>query len=108
MNTTAVEGIYISAKHQNIQPLKDAIIQSLALQPSDYTTPSFYNTRQLALLRSIREHSLHAHQDAEMFMTMDIVSSSLQLAYQDIVILLGLEGKVDLGTEIFSRFCVGK
>lgn len=102
------KGIYISAKDQNIQPLKDAIIQSLALQPSDYTTPSFYNTRQLSLLRSIREHILHAHQDADMFMTMDIVSSSLQLAYQEIVILLGLEGKVDLGTEIFSRFCVGK
>jgi tRNA U34 5-carboxymethylaminomethyl modifying GTPase MnmE/TrmE len=51
---------------------------------------------------------LKAIEDAKANLTTDLISSSLQLAYQEVIQLLGLEGKVDLGTEIFSRFCVGK
>jgi tRNA U34 5-carboxymethylaminomethyl modifying GTPase MnmE/TrmE len=100
--------IYISALKQDITALEMAMKTTLKLQPSNYTTPSFYNTRQLAILRSIKEHIKHAYLDAKNEMTMDIVSSSLQLAYQSMITLLGLEGKADLGSEIFSRFCVGK
>jgi tRNA modification GTPase len=100
--------VYISALKQDITALEMAMKTTLKLQPSNYTTPSFYNTRQLGILRSIKEHIKHAYLDAKNEMTMDIVSSSLQLAYQSMITLLGLEGKADLGSEIFSRFCVGK
>ena len=100
--------LYISAKSKDILPLLDAMMQSLGIQDANYYTPSFNNTRQLGSLKQIREHLLKAIEDAEANLTTDLISSSLQLAYQEVIQLLGLEGKVDLGSEIFSRFCVGK
>jgi tRNA modification GTPase len=108
LNTFKEGEVYISALNKDISALEVAMKNLLKLQPSHYLTPSFYNTRQLAILRSIKEHIKHAYVDAKNEMTMDIVSSSLQLAYQSMITLLGLEGKADLGSEIFSRFCVGK
>ncbi len=100
--------LYISAKSKDILPLLDAMMQSLGIQDANYYTPSFNNSRQLGSLKQIREHLLKAIEDAEADLTTDLISSSLQLAYQEVIQLLGLEGKVDLGSEIFSRFCVGK
>jgi tRNA modification GTPase len=100
--------LYISAKSKDILPLLDAMMQSLGIQEVNYYTPSFNNSRQLGSLKQIREHLLKAIEDAKADLTTDLISSSLQLAYQEVIQLLGLEGKVDLGSEIFSRFCVGK
>ncbi|MGA0875973.1 MAG: tRNA uridine-5-carboxymethylaminomethyl(34) synthesis GTPase MnmE [Bacilli bacterium] len=100
--------LYITAKNKEIQPLLDAMIQTLGIQEANYYTPSFNNTRQLAALKQIREHLQKAVEDAKADLTVDLLSSSLQLAYQEVIRLLGLEGKMDLGGEIFSRFCVGK
>ena len=100
--------LYISAKSKDILPLLDAMMQSLGIQEANYYTPSFNNSRQLGSLKQIREHLLKAIEDAKADLTTDLISSSLQIAYQELIQLLGLEGKVDLGSEIFSRFCVGK
>ena len=100
--------LYISAKSKDILPLLDAMMQSLGIQEANYYTPSFNNSRQLGSLKQIREHLLKAIEDAKADLTTDLISSSLQLAYQEVIQLLGLEGKIDLGSEIFSRFCVGK
>ena len=100
--------LYISAKSKEILPLLDAMMQSLGIQEANYYTPSFNNSRQLGSLKQIKEHLLKAIEDAKADLTTDLISSSLQLAYQEVIQLLGLEGKVDLGSEIFSRFCVGK
>jgi tRNA modification GTPase len=100
--------LYISAKSKDILPLLDAMMQSLGIQEANYYTPSFNNSRQLGSLKQIREHLLKAIEDAKADLTTDLISSSLQLAYQEVIQLLGLEGKVDLVSEIFSRFCVGK
>ncbi len=100
--------LYISAKSKDILPLLDAMMQVLGIQEANYYTPSFNNARQLGSLKQIREHLQKAIEDAKANLTTDLISSSLQLAYQEVIQLLGLEGKVDLGGEIFSRFCVGK
>ncbi len=100
--------LYIAAKTKEIQPLLNAMIQRLGIQEANYYTPSFNNTRQLASLKQIREHLQKAIEDAAQNLTTDLLSSSLQLAYQEIIRLLGLEGKMNLEGEIFSRFCVGK
>jgi tRNA U34 5-carboxymethylaminomethyl modifying GTPase MnmE/TrmE len=100
--------IYISAKSKDIIPLLDAMMKELGIQEVNYFTPSFNNTRQLGSLKQIKEHLEKAIEDAQANLTTDLISSSLQLAYQEVIQLLGLEGKVDLGGEIFSRFCVGK
>lgn len=100
--------LYISAKSKDIQPLLDAMMKALGIQEANYYTPSFNNTRQLGSLKQIKEHLQQAIDDATANLTTDLISSSLQLAYQEVILLLGLEGKADLGGEIFSRFCVGK
>jgi tRNA modification GTPase len=100
--------LYISAKSKDINPLLDAMMKELGIQEVNYFTPSFNNTRQLGSLKQIKEHLEKAIEDAQANLTTDLISSSLQLAYQEVIQLLGLEGKVDLGGEIFSRFCVGK
>ena len=100
--------VAISAKHNDITPLLHEIKRVLGLQAVDFQQPSFHNTRQLGALERIKNHLVQVIHDAEQDATMDLLSSSLQLAYEEIIILLGLEGKVDLSEEIFSRFCVGK
>ena len=100
--------VAISAKHNDITPLLEEIKRVLGLQAIDFQQPSFHNTRQLGALERIKNHLNQVTHDAERDATMDLLSSSLQLAYEEIMILLGLEGKVDLSEEIFSRFCVGK
>ncbi len=100
--------LYIAAKTKDIQPLLNAMIRRLGIQEANYYTPSFNNTRQLGSLKQIREYLQKAIDDAKENLTTDLLSSSLQLAYQEIIKLLGLEGKMNLDGEIFSRFCVGK
>jgi tRNA modification GTPase len=102
------EKLFIAAKTKDIQPLLNAMIQRLGIQEANYYTPSFNNSRQLASLKQIREYLQKAIEDAKQNLTTDLLSSSLQLAYQEIIRLLGLEGKMNLEGEIFSRFCVGK
>ena len=41
-------------------------------------------------------------------MSLDLVSVGIKAAYDDIRTILGEEVSVDLSSEIFSRFCVGK
>lgn len=100
--------LYISAKEKDIQPLINQMLEVLGIQETNYYTPSFHNTRQLGSLKAIQNHLLKAVEDAKANLTTDLLSSSLQLAYQEVIGLLGLEGKIDLSGEIFSRFCVGK
>jgi tRNA modification GTPase len=100
--------LYISAKSKDILPLLDAMMKELGIQEANYYTPSFNNARQLGSLKQTKAHLQKAIEDAKANLTTDLISSSLQLAYQEVIQLLGLEGKVDLGSEIFSRFCVGK
>lgn len=101
------KGIYISALNNNIQPLLDEIIKMFELDQIK-VRPSFTNTRQLGLLKSIFEHIQVAINDAKKDQPIDLISASLMLAYNAALDLLGESNKNDLTDEIFSRFCVGK
>ncbi len=101
-------GIAISAKQKDVAPLLLAITKQLGLETANYYTPSFNNMRQLGALKNVKSHLIKAQEDAKAGFTMDLISSSLQLAYDEVITLLGLQGKVDMSAEIFSRFCVGK
>lgn len=101
------KGLYISALNNNIQPLLDEIIKMFELDQIK-VQPSFTNTRQLGLLKSIFEHIQVAIDDAKKDQPIDLVSASLMLAYNAALDLLGESNKNDLTDEIFSRFCVGK
>lgn len=43
-----------------------------------------------------------------MGLSLDLVSIGIKAAYDDIKNILGEEISVDLSSEIFARFCVGK
>lgn len=101
------KGLYISALNNNIQPLLDEITKMFELDQIK-VQPSFTNTRQLGLLKSIFEHIQVAIDDAKKDQPIDLISASLMLAYNAALDLLGESNKNDLTDEIFSRFCVGK
>lgn len=100
--------IYISAKRNEVEPLKKAIIDHLHLSDSSFSSPSLSNDRQLGLLRQVYACLVQAKNDAEAEVGIDLVSSSLLNAYNLSRELLGLDPTLDLTDEIFSRFCVGK
>ena len=100
--------LYVSALQNDIEPLKEAIFNSLSVSDSAYVTPSFSNARELALLKDIENNLSQAEEDAKSDMGADLISVSLQAAYNDARKLLGEDPTQDLTDEIFSRFCVGK
>ena len=102
------EGIYISALNNDITPLKDAVYERLGLKEETFKTPSLNNTRQLGLLRSVKESLLKAKEDALSELPIDLVSVSLHDAYNLVLEILGEYNQTDISKEIFSRFCVGK
>ena len=98
----------VSAKTGDIEPLKNAIFEALSLNDEVFVTPSLSSQRELALLRKARAALGEAEGLCKANATLDIVSASLQDAYNDIRRLLGMDPTQDFGDEIFSRFCVGK
>ena len=102
------QGVFISAKNNEISELKNAIYEKLGLKEDTYKTPSLNNTRQLGLLRNAKESLLKAKEDALNDLPVDLVSVSLNDAYNAILEILGEYNQRDISKEIFSRFCVGK
>ena len=98
----------VSAKNGDIEALKEAIFAALSLKEDVFVTPSLSSERELALLRQTRLALQEALDLCAENATLDIVSASLQEAYNHIRRLLGMDATQDFGDEIFSRFCVGK
>ena len=100
--------IYISSLNNDISPLKDAIYEKLGLKEESFKIPSLNNTRQLGLLKNVKESLLKAKEDAINDLPIDLVSVSLHDAYNSVLEILGEYNQRDISKEIFSRFCVGK
>lgn len=100
--------LYISALTKDIKGLETAILDLFGIEEESYLRPSLNNARQIGLLQNIDRSLEAALADAEAGLSFDLISASLQDAYQDILKILGLETSTDLAKEIFSRFCVGK
>ena len=100
--------LYVSALRKDIEPLKEAIYASLNLTNEAFSTPSLSNARELGLLKQIDSDLATAADDAKNGQPVDIISTSLQSAYNESRQLLGEDITTDLTDEIFSRFCVGK
>ncbi|HBF68164.1 MAG TPA: tRNA uridine-5-carboxymethylaminomethyl(34) synthesis GTPase MnmE [Firmicutes bacterium] len=99
--------LYISAKEKDIKPLLDKIKETMNI--GELTVkPSFNNTRQLGILKNIVFNLSQGIADAENSEPIDLISTSLMVAYNASLELLGESNKNDLVDEIFSRFCVGK
>ena len=102
------DAICISALNNDITPLKNAVYERLGLKDETFKTPSLNNTRQLGLLKNVKESLWNAKEDALNDLPIDLVSVSLHDAYNATLEILGEYNQTDISKEIFSRFCVGK
>ena len=102
-----VNGVYISAKNNDIQPLLNRIKEVMNIGEISIK-PTFNNTRQLGLLKNISSSLKTAIIDAKEDQPVDLISVSIMSAYNSSLDLTGENNKNDLTDEIFSRFCVGK
>ena len=107
-NNIKEDKIYISAVDNDIASLTEAIYKELGIKSEAFVTPSLNNARQLGLLKNAKEALLKAKSDAEMDLSIDLVSVSLYEAYTAILEILGEANQIDISKEIFARFCVGK
>ncbi len=107
-NNAKTDGIYISALNNDITPLKEAVYEKLGLKEESFKVPSLNNSRQLGLLKNVKESLLKAKEDALNDLPIDLVSVSLHDAYNAVLEILGEYNQRDISKEIFSRFCVGK
>ena len=103
-----LEGIYISALNNDLNPLKKALFDKYGINEETFSRPSLNNSRQLGLLGKAKENLLQAVSDAEMDLPVDLIAVSLNAAYRAILEILGEDMDIDLSKEIFKRFCVGK
>ena len=100
--------IYISALNKDIEPLKNEILKILSISNEAYNQPSLNNTRQIGLLKQIKENIKEVIEEAQNDTPIDILSISLMSSYQAALDILGEGSEVDFTKEIFSRFCLGK
>lgn len=99
--------IYVSAKEKDLDQLIRAVKEILNIGEVTLK-PSFNNTRQLGILKSMVMYLVNAIQDAKDDQPIDLISVNIMAAYNSSLDLLGENNKNDLTDEIFSRFCVGK
>lgn len=99
--------VYTSAVNKNIGELL-AEIKKIMNIGEVTIAPSFNNTRQLGILKSMVFYLENAIQDAKDDQPIDLISVNIMAAYNASLDLLGENNKNDLTDEIFSRFCVGK
>lgn len=99
--------ICISAKKGDIDSLVKKIKEIMNIGEVSLK-PSFNNTRQLGVLKAIVKNLNIALDDVKNNQPIDLVATSIMLAYNSSLELLGENNKNDLTDEIFSRFCVGK
>ena len=108
-NVLDIEGIEISAKEGNIQPLEDKIIELFEignLKVNDEVYLS--NIRHIQLMEHCLQSVQKARQAMDDLIPVDLIVLDLYEAWHDLKEILGQEAKADLLDELFSRFCIGK
>lgn len=100
--------VYVSALKKDIEPLKEAILNLLDLKKENYDNPSIANTRDLGILKSVKDSLESILFDVKQELPIDIINSKLRETYLKVLSLTGEDYDFDIAKEIFSRFCVGK
>lgn len=107
LNDSSQEGICISAKNHQIQPLIDAL-ESLYQNDLLKEEPVLSNERQIGLLQQARSAMTRAQLALEDHTEPDLVEIDIQEAYEDLKEILGEVHREDLLDTLFSKFCLGK
>ncbi len=100
--------IEISAKHNDIEILKKEIINSVGFNIKEYSNkPMLSNIRHIGLLENSVLHLENVLKELE-FVPIDLLTTELTQALENIRDILGHKSRLDMVDEIFSRFCLGK
>ena len=100
--------IEISAKNNDIEELKDAIVNSVGFNLKEYTNkPLLSNTRHIGLLENSLEKLISVERELEL-VPIDLLTGDLTRSLENIRDILGHKSRLDMVDEIFSRFCLGK
>ena len=102
------EGIAVSAKDGDIEPLIRAIEEKFAEGLRLADTDTLNNERQIGLAREACTAMQDAVHSLEEGRETDLVTIDLQKAYDALKQITGETSREDLLDEIFSRFCLGK
>lgn len=106
---TSLDGVKISALHNDIEKLKTAITNRLDLDLDvDNERLFLSNQRHLSLLNKVNDSIDSAIQQINMQMPSDLVVSDLEDAYYLLQEVLNENYDDSLLDELFSRFCLGK
>ena len=100
--------IYISAKNQDINSLKEKIFEILGIKEENFSNPSLANSREIGLLEKANFELTTTIELANQGITIDILNEHIKNAYLAILEILGEDNNFDVAKEIFSRFCLGK
>ncbi len=100
--------IVTSAINKDVESLKQAILKKLNLNNENYINPSISSTRELGILKNIKEMMVKVLNDASNGVSIDLLSADIKDIYLSILSLTGEDHDFDIAKEIFSRFCVGK
>lgn len=100
--------IVTSAINKDVESLKQAILKKLNLNNENYVNPSISSTRELGILKNIKEMMVKVLNDASNGVSIDLLSADIKDIYLSILSLTGEDHDFDISKEIFSRFCVGK
>ncbi|MDM8203341.1 tRNA uridine-5-carboxymethylaminomethyl(34) synthesis GTPase MnmE [Faecalicoccus acidiformans] len=107
LNDSSQEGICISAKNHQIQPLIDAL-ESLYQNDLLKEEPILSNERQIGLLQQAKSAMKRAQIALENHTEPDLVEIDIQEAYEDLKEIFGEVHREDLLDTLFSKFCLGK
>lgn len=100
--------IEISAKNNDIELLKQEIINSIGFNIQEYNNkPLLSNIRHIGLLENSYAHLENVLKELEL-VPIDLLTTELTQALENIRDILGHKSKLDMVDEIFSRFCLGK
>lgn len=100
--------IYISAKHNQIEPLLKALNEYYEQHTAILHEPILNNERQIGLLNTAKNHMENAYHALLNECEIDLVTLDIQSAYQSLKEILGEYHRDDLLDTLFANFCLGK
>lgn len=104
-----IDGIGISAKNHDIEPLIKQIKTMFELgKITSSQDEILVNARQIQLLEKAKQSLQNAIEAMEQSIPTDLIVTDLYESWESLKEILGERAKEDLLDELFKRFCIGK
>lgn len=104
-----INGVSISAKEGNIEPLINEIQSMFDLGKITFGEEEILaNARQIQLLEKAKQSLNNAIEAMHQHIPTDLIVTDLYDAWENLKEILGERAKEDLLDELFKRFCIGK